>query len=54
VIYLYNYKNYFVLSVFLDASEAFHNVLHSKLAQKLIDNGMRIYYVRLLYFWWKE
>ena len=41
-------------AVFLDASKAFHRVLHMKLFEKLIQIKVPMCFVRLLKHWYKE
>ena len=50
----YIYKGSPIFRVFLDDSKAFDKVSHSLLFKKLINRNVPLWFVRLLYFWYKN
>ena len=47
-------KNTPVFSAFLDATKAFDKINHQILFKKLVLRGVPIYFVRLLWYWYKS
>ena len=50
----YRNQNTPVFSAFLDATKAFDKINHQILFKKLVLRGVPIYFVRLLWYWYKS
>jgi len=50
----YKYNGSSVYACFLDASKAFDCVLHEKLCCKLLDKGLPVNVVKILFYWFKN